>query len=173
MSAPIPDRTETALTGGCLCGAVRYSLAGAPLARGLCHCRDCQRASGSGHVPWIAAPRAALAVVGTTSSYATTGGSGRPTTRHFCPACGSLLYGVPEMAEGVVTVYAGGLDDPSAFAPQVAVYVKDRCAWDAPAIERPSFERLPPDAGQARRPLTSAGGAARCCAVRARGRRAP
>ena len=36
-------------TGGCLCGAVRYSLANAPVGTGQCHCKDCQRASGTGH----------------------------------------------------------------------------------------------------------------------------
>jgi hypothetical protein len=60
----------TVITGGCLCGAVRYQVVGIPLFAVLCHCRDCQRASGTGHVPVMGMPKSSFTVQGETKSYA-------------------------------------------------------------------------------------------------------
>ena len=40
-------------TGGCLCGALRYEAEGEPLFTGHCYCTDCQKASGSGFIPFM------------------------------------------------------------------------------------------------------------------------
>ncbi len=50
-------------------------------------------------------------------------------TRHYCPACGSLLFGTPEVAPEIVTIYTGSLDDPDRFTPTAAIYVRSRPAW--------------------------------------------
>ena len=47
---------SSSLTGGCQCGAVRYECAAEPLFTGNCHCRDCQRSTGSAYVPALAVP---------------------------------------------------------------------------------------------------------------------
>ena len=52
------------MSGGCLCGAVRYRIDGPPEFCVLCYCRDCQRASGSGHVPVMGARRAQVTITG-------------------------------------------------------------------------------------------------------------
>ena len=105
------------MTGGCLCGAVRYEVAADPVYAGHCHCRSCQRASGAGHSTYVGVPRAALTVRGETRSFALTGGSGRQALRHFCPVCGSQLFGTGELDPGTATLYAGSLDDPSVIRP--------------------------------------------------------
>src|SRR5262245_54738217 len=46
----VPDMTNMRITGRCLCGAVTYSINAQPLGMGQCHCKDCQRASGTGHM---------------------------------------------------------------------------------------------------------------------------
>ncbi len=58
----------TNLTGGCLCGAVRYECAAEPLFIGNCHCRDCQRSTGSAYVPALAVPARALKITGVTTA---------------------------------------------------------------------------------------------------------
>ncbi len=133
------------VTGGCLCDAVRYQAEGEPLFAVHCHCRDCQRASGSGYVPVMGMPRAGFTVTGETRGYAREGGSGQMAVRHSCAVCGSLLFGMPEVSPDVVTIYAGSLDDPSVFRPQAVINARSRPPWDVIAGDLPTFESMPPD----------------------------
>lgn len=58
-----------------------------------------------------------------------TGGSGLPAVRNFCAACGNLLFGTPLAAPEMVTLYAGSLDDTTAFMPTEAFFTSQRPAW--------------------------------------------
>jgi hypothetical protein len=143
------------ITGGCLCGAVRYEAGGEQLYAMLCHCRDCQRASGTGHVPVMGMPKSRFKVSGETRSYASPGSSGKKGIRNFCPTCGSLLFGTPEATPDAVTIYVGTLDDPSVFQPQAILFKRDRHAWDLLAASLPEFDTLP-SAAPASTPTSSA-----------------
>jgi hypothetical protein len=61
-----PSSSSKTLTGGCLCGALRYTLSGLPLHAGLCYCTDCQRIGGSAFLPFMVykASRIALTIKG-------------------------------------------------------------------------------------------------------------
>ena len=133
---------EGVMTGGCLCGGVRYESRGAPFAQLVCHCRDCQRASGTGGVPIVAVPKSGFRVTGETKSFAIEGSSGKHAVRNFCPHCGSLLFGTPEVAPHMVTIYVGSLDDSRAFAPRFAQFARTKAAWCGAAI--PEHETMPP-----------------------------
>ncbi len=131
-------------SGGCLCGAVRYQIEGDPIFAGHCHCTDCQKVTGTGHVSVVAVPSDAVKVTGPVSAFAVIADSGQPYTRHFCPKCGSFIYGEPASMPGVRTVTAGTFDDTSLFEPQMVVYAKDRPAWDRIDSGLPEFETMPP-----------------------------
>ncbi len=131
-------------TGGCLCGAVRYEIDGETIFQGHCHCVDCQKVTGTGHISVVAVPSSALKVTGETTSFAVTADSGQPYIRHFCPKCGSVVYGEPTAMQGVNTVPAGTLDDTSLFVPEMVVYTKSRPAWDRIDSGLPEFEAMPP-----------------------------
>ena len=131
------------LTGGCLCGAVRYRVEGTPQYAMLCHCRDCQRSSGSGHVPVMGMPRSSFQVSGATTSYTARGSSGLASVRHFCPVCGSLLFGMPAAAPESVSIYVGSLDDPSVFRPDTALFTRYRHEWDKGAAALAQYETMP------------------------------
>ena len=135
------------LTGGCLCGAIRYRAEGKPLFAVLCHCRDCQRASGTGHVPVMGVLKSSFAVEGETSSYALRHSNGRTSIRHFCPVCGSLLFGTAEIAPEAVSIYVGTLDDPGVFQPEAVMFRRDRHGWDVTAGALTEFETMPYAAG--------------------------
>lgn len=131
------------LTGGCRCGALRYECAAEPVVSLICHCRDCQRASGAGAVPLIAVPKDALKMTGEARYFETVSDSGHRVHRGFCPTCGSRVCAATELAPDLITVLAGSLDDPSMFAPGMHVYTERAHAWDRIADGLPTFPRMP------------------------------
>jgi hypothetical protein len=130
-------------SGGCLCGAVRYEIDGEPVFAGHCHCTDCQKATGTGHVSVMAFPETAVKITGVTTGYAVTADSGQPYTRNFCPKCGSLIFGQIGAMPGVMTITAGTLDDTSLYEPQMVIYTKSRPSWDRIDSGLPEFETMP------------------------------
>jgi len=131
------------MTGGCRCGAVRYRATGTPEFQGLCHCRDCQRLGGGGHVGFLCFPGEAVTIEGETLVRSGIGGSGR-AERHYCPGCLSQLFGTSGIMPGKINIYAGSLDDPARFEPQFAVFVRSRPPWDDSSRNLPCFETVPP-----------------------------
>jgi hypothetical protein len=104
-------------TGGCLCGQVRYEAEGEPLYAGLCYCTDCQKASGSGFIPFMGFASSAVRFSGRTLPYTTKAANGGDAVRNSCPVCGSLVFGGVVGKDISFTIYAGTLDDPSSFHP--------------------------------------------------------
>jgi hypothetical protein len=131
-------------TGRCLCGAVSFTIHSEPMGMGQCHCKDCQRASGTGHMSLARFKRDDVTFTGKTASYASTAESGNINTRHFCPTCGSRVYGENSAYPGLINIAVGCLDDNSWFSPQRIVYAKDRPRWDVTSTDIANFERMPP-----------------------------
>lgn len=136
--------TQPDLSGGCLCGAIRYRIAGAPLFVGQCYCRDCQKATGTGHATVVGVLENQLTLTGTAVHYATTGSSGGQVRRHFCAVCAGRLYTSADSSGPVRLVQAGSLDQPQAVTPTVAIYVKDAIPWDHIPPSLTKFDAVPP-----------------------------
>jgi len=119
----------TSITGGCLCGALRYEASAEPIYAGLCYCRDCRKASGSAFIPFMGFAAAHLAISGPTRQSHATAIHGGIATRNHCAACGSLVFGGVAGESDEHTICAGSLDDPSRFEPKIALFVRDRPAW--------------------------------------------
>lgn len=132
------------LTGGCLCGAVRYEIAAEPIMAGFCHCLSCQKLSGAGRAMQVLVPKAALSIQGQTSAYRWTADSGNTVTTRFCPNCGSPLFGESNGMANAVAVRAVSLDDPSAVSPQMTVFTKRAQPWDHVETSLPTFPAMPP-----------------------------
>lgn len=87
-------------------------------------------------------PKSLFKVYGETKSYAVRGTSGLNAIRHFCPTCGSLLFGAPEAVPHAVIIYVGTLDEPSVFQPEAVMFKRDRHDWDVTASALPEFETM-------------------------------
>ncbi len=131
------------MTGACACGALRWRAVGEPLMQGFCHCRSCQRTSGSGHVGWLCFPENAVVLEGERRGYTRVGGSGRLASRFACPTCLSGVWGTADMMPGQINLYAGSLDDPARFKPQIAVFVGERPPWDDVSRHLKCFDTVP------------------------------
>jgi hypothetical protein len=103
--------------GGCVCGGVRFAVTGPPMRVTVCHCRFCQRATGSAFMIEPIWPRSAVRLVsGTPATYDhRSEGSGKVVYVHFCPRCGTKLYLTFERFPDSCGVYAGTFDDPGWF----------------------------------------------------------
>ena len=93
---------EMTLTGGCLCGAVRYEARGKLWLSAICHCRMCQRASGSPFMALIFVPSEAVHLVkGELSVYR----SSSTANRYFCRQCGSpIIFERPARSSSAIVV---------------------------------------------------------------------
>jgi hypothetical protein len=118
-------------TGGCLCGALRYQADGDPLYAGYCFCGDCRKASGSGFAPFMGFPASAMRFSGEAQQFVSKSARGGAAVRNFCPDCGGLVFGGIVGKDKEHTIYAGSLDEPSAFRPTIALFERDRAAWVA------------------------------------------
>jgi len=142
-------RTEDGMTapfarGGCLCGAVSYVIKAKPVRMVQCHCKDCQRSTGTGHISNALFRQDDVEITGATSSYASTADSGSTLTRHFCPVCGGRVFNFNTARVGLISVAVGTLEDSSWFSPDAVVYTKHRAAWDITRGDVPNFEGMPP-----------------------------
>ena len=114
--------------GGCLCGAVRYTAHGETEFFLVCHCRDCQKFTGSafGALVWL--PQSAIEIQGALKTFTKTADNGKPIVRHFCPECGSSITEESSARPGMLIVNAGTLDDPTFVTPTTEIYC-DRGLW--------------------------------------------
>ena len=131
------------ITGGCLCGKVRYSADAEPVFTGVCHCRNCQKESGSAFAIVIAIPQSALSVQGDLKTYQDKGDSGKAMLRRFCPNCGSTVMDEAEAMPGVVMVQVGTLDDPSWVQPASQIYCDSAQPWVQLSGEMQRFAKMP------------------------------
>ena len=132
----------SSLSGGCLCGAVRYTVNGEAQRFYHCHCSRCRKASGTGHA-------SNLFVQGTL-----TWNSGEELIRtfklpeaarfanSFCEVCGSRM---PRFIEkvGMVFIPAGSLDDEPDIGPQARIFLDSRAKWSCDEAALPGFEQYP------------------------------
>jgi len=124
------------LTGGCLCGDVRYRITAAPVEALYCHCRMCQRAHGAPVIAWLTVPLDAFAVTkGNPVAYR----SSAKAFRHFCGSCGTPLTWREADNPRLVDVSIGSLDNPEAIAPTMHVWTDSRIAWFESADHLPRY----------------------------------
>ncbi|MEL0204132.1 MAG: GFA family protein, partial [Halieaceae bacterium] len=100
--------------GHCLCGDVQYEFDETQVGFGLhCHCKDCQRVTGSGKATVILFPLDAVSISGEYKTFASLGFEGSHVNRGFCPKCGSQMFTFVDELPGQIFIKAGGMEDTS------------------------------------------------------------
>ena len=117
-------------TATCACGAVSVHSKGKPLSMFLCACRDCQKASGTGHSALMLVRADHLSVTGETRGFALTAASGNRVTRHFCPVCGTPIFGETHAHPAVRLVPAGLFVETPWYAPRSVIFHRSHNDWD-------------------------------------------
>jgi hypothetical protein len=127
--------------GSCACGAVRYELGSRPMFVHCCHCRDCQRQTGSAFVlnALIETDRVAL-LSGNVEALRVPTDSGRPHEIHRCTSCKVAVWSVYGGIAKLRFVRVGTLDDPAALPPDVHIYIRSKLPWVALPENVPAFE---------------------------------
>jgi hypothetical protein len=132
------------ITGGCLCGAVRYTSSSAPIIARVCWCRDCQYfAAGAGTVNAVFRVES-FEVTGQTRAYASSADSGNRMRRRFCPVCGTPMFSEAETRPELIIARAGTLDDPELIAPSATIWTASAPKWACIAQDLPRFDGQPP-----------------------------
>jgi hypothetical protein len=128
------------LTGGCLCGAVRYTLTAAVRRVVNCHCTRCRRISGAAfqtvflvHTGNFHLDRGADQL----TSY----GVSPQTQKNFCCICGSAIYNKLERLPKHVLLPIGSLDDPNAVAPEINIHCENMLPWVLDIMALMNFPR--------------------------------
>ncbi len=129
------------LEGGCACASVRYRLGSAPMFVHCCHCRDCQRQTGSAFVINALIETGRIApLAGDPQPLAVPTDSGRPHRIFRCPACQTAVWSEYGGRAKLRFVRVGTLDDPAALMPDVHIYVRSKLPWVTLPEGVPAFE---------------------------------
>ena len=132
-SRPVVDLSTT-----CACGAVTIAVKGTVYSMLLCSCEDCQKASGTGHSAIFITDPASLTVTGETRGFDVTAHSGATFARHFCPTCGTRLYGRSSRTERSVMLPVGLFGrDTAWFEPTQLIFSRSHRDWDTIAEHLP------------------------------------
>ena len=131
------------IEGGCLCGKVRYSADTEPAFVGVCHCKNCQKATGTAFSLVVGLPKPALNVQGAVKTFTGRGDSGKETYRRFCPECGTGLIDEAEIMPDITMIHAGTLDDPNWVKPAMEIFCDSAQPWVNLGGERQRFPKMP------------------------------
>ena len=113
------------ITGGCLCGTVRYEATQAPFDAGYCHCDMCKKNLGGLFGAWVFFNNADFRyVAGEPQWYR----SSETVRRGFCAACGSPITYMPDGVD-FTTIWIGTLDAPEQFEPKGHWHTESKISW--------------------------------------------
>lgn len=132
------------VTGGCRCGAVRLTIASPqPLAYYCCHCRDCQKTTGSAFAEQVVVLSARLTIDGETTGYALPRPSGGITTHVICPTCHTRVGSSNSELPGIHIVRGGSLANALLDEPLAHMWAKRKRPWVALGDDTLAFDETP------------------------------
>ena len=132
------------ITGGCLCGAVRYEATSEPLAIRACWCRVCQYLAAGSATVNLCFRSEAVTFTGTLANYVSIADSGNVMHRGFCSACGTPITSAAEARPHLIFIRGGTLDDTGIAAPQATIWTSSAPEWACVDESLPRHPEQPP-----------------------------
>lgn len=117
------------IEGRCLCGKTTYSADAEPTQTFNCHCKDCQRQTGSAFASAIAIDDSTFQAAGHIGTFRHLGGSGATIDRSFCKECGSPLFSKISERPGMVYIKVGTLNDAHWVKPEFDLWCDSAQPW--------------------------------------------
>ncbi len=121
---------DTSIKGGCACGQISYVVSGPIEFSFHCHCRKCQRSTGTGHSSAFAVALADTIMKGEIKYFSQPADTGATTSSGFCPNCGSPILSKTERFPDRLYFHVATLDDPSFFSPDMSIFKESAYEWD-------------------------------------------
>ena len=133
------------ITGGCLCGEVRYECESEPVVTAICNCTNCQRQTASAFSVIVGVSKGSIKFTsGKTAFFESLGDSGKLVYRHFCNKCGTPIYSDVESTPDLDWIKQGSVDDTSKLTPQISLYMKSAQDWVTLNDSIAQFQTTPP-----------------------------
>jgi hypothetical protein len=130
------------VTGGCLCGGVRYEYSGVIGPASYCHCRDCRHVTGSAFNVGVQFEMHRFKILqGQVKAYSKLADSGNRLTRSFCAECGSPIFTSSPAHPEHIYIKAGSLDDPTLVKPSHQSWTQSSVPWARLDTTLPSYQR--------------------------------
>jgi len=118
-------------TAQCSCGQLRAEVQGEPVRVSMCHCRACQRRTGSTYGAQARFAREHVSITGRSTEFVRVADSGNRARFHFCPQCGATVHYSLEQFPDVIAIPVGAFADPTFPPPRFSVYAECMHAWVA------------------------------------------
>lgn len=144
MTPRPPDDASSDLTGGCLCGDVRFRVRDEAILTAFCHCSLCRRAAGAPLAAWAMFPLDAFRLErGKLAIYASSPG----VERGFCGRCGTTLSFGADFLPGLIDLTIASFDEPERLPPRLHMWERKRLPWLELGDDLPRHPELPPQPG--------------------------
>ena len=116
-------------TARCSCGSLRAEVNGEPVLVQVCHCTECQRRTGSVFGVASFFQKSEVQTSGASKVYVRDGQEGRKLRLHFCPECGTTVFGENDLRPGLIGIFVGAFADPNFPAPSRSIWERSRHSW--------------------------------------------
>ena len=128
-------------TAHCSCGALHVTVSGEPDAVVACHCRECQRRTGSVFGVGAYFKRGHVQIEGPYNTYVRDAPEARKVRNHFCPTCGTTVFWEADLRPDNVGVTVGAFADSGFFRPTRSIWEESKHGWVAFAHDLPHLPR--------------------------------
>lgn len=134
----------TSFSGGCACGAVRYTCSGEPIVSYACHCTDCQKRTGSAFGVSVQVPADSVTLdQGEVTERERTAASGNKVSSLFCPDCGTTVMSFSQARTHIRVIAAGTLDDQSWVPIKAHIWTGSAMPWFSMPPEIDNYPAAP------------------------------